>query len=111
MALAITCKDRAVRPCLPIILPRSAESTVMRRDAEPSGGTYEAHRTRNTHAADPGMIARARCLPLRQLCRVSGLSQHAVERVVAGGRVYPKTRERIIKAILQLELARAMDEY
>lgn len=69
--------------------------------------TYQAHRTHNTHAADPGLILRARRFPLRQLSRESGVSQHAVERFLDGGRVFPKTRARMMKTMLRLERAKA----
>jgi hypothetical protein len=65
--------------------------------------TYQARRTRNTHAADPGLILRARRFPLRLIMRESGLSQHAIERFLRGERVFPKTRARIAEAVLRLE--------
>jgi hypothetical protein len=73
-----------------------------------SGGpiTYQAHRTRNTHAADPGLILRANRFGVRQLMRESGRSQHVVERFLNGGRVFPKTRARMMKAVLKLERAK-----
>jgi hypothetical protein len=73
-----------------------------------SGGptTYQAHRTRNTHAANPGLILRAKRFQARLLTREADLSQHAVERFLAGGRVHPKTRASMMKAVLKLERAR-----
>lgn len=68
--------------------------------------TYQAHRTRNTHSADPGLILRAKRFGLRELSRASGVSQHAVERFLDGGRVFPKTRARMLKAVLKLERAK-----
>lgn len=68
--------------------------------------TYEAHRTQNTHAGDPGLILRARRFPLRQLSRESGLSQHAVERFLNGGRVFPNTRTRMMETVRKLECVR-----
>lgn len=70
-----------------------------------SGGpmTYQADRTRNTHAADPGLILRAQRFPLRQIMRESGLSQHAVQRFLAGGRVFPNTRARMMEVVRKLE--------
>jgi hypothetical protein len=65
--------------------------------------TYQAHRTQNTHAADPGIVLRAKRFPLRQIMRESGLSQHAVERFLDGGRVFPQTREEMMKTVWKLE--------
>jgi hypothetical protein len=65
--------------------------------------TYQARRTRNTHAAEPGLILRAKRFPLRQLARESGVSPHAVERFLRGERVFPKTRARIAAALPRLE--------
>jgi hypothetical protein len=65
---------------------------------------YQANRTRNTHAADPGLVSRAKRFSLRQIMRESGLSQHAAERFIEGSRVFPQTRARMAKAVLRLEL-------
>lgn len=75
-----------------------------------SGGpiTYQAHRTQNTHASDPGLILRAKRFPLRQLSREAGVSQHAVERFLHGDRVHPKTRAAMMKAVLKLERAKSI---
>jgi hypothetical protein len=67
----------------------------------------QAHRTRNTHAADPGLILRAKRFGVRQLMRESGRSQHVVERFLDGDRVHPKTRARMMKAVQKLEPAKA----
>jgi hypothetical protein len=67
---------------------------------------YQARRTRSTHSADPGLIVRAKRFGLRQLSRESGVSQHAVERFLDGGRVFPKTRARMMKAVQKLESAK-----
>jgi hypothetical protein len=69
--------------------------------------TYQANRTRKTHAADPGLISRAKRFPLRQIMRESGRSQHVVKRFLEGGRVFPQTRERMLKAVLKLERAKS----
>jgi hypothetical protein len=71
---------------------------------------YQANRTRNTHAADPGLILRAQRFGLRRLARVSGVSPHAVERFLRGERVFPKTRERMTKAVLKLERSKRKRE-
>jgi hypothetical protein len=68
--------------------------------------TYQANRTRNTHAGDAGLILRARRFPLREMMRESGLSQHAVERFLRGDRVFPGTRARIMKTVQKLERAK-----
>lgn len=65
--------------------------------------TYSARRTKNTYAADPALIVRARRFPLRKLIGTSGASQHAVERFLEGHRLFPKTRARMINALLKLE--------
>ena len=67
---------------------------------------YQADRTRNTHAADPGLIVRAKRFGLRELSRASEISQHAVERFLDGDRVHPKTRAAMMKAVLKLERAK-----
>jgi hypothetical protein len=67
---------------------------------------YQAHRTRNTHAGDAGLILRARRFPLREMMRESGLSQHAVERFLRGDRVFTGTRARIMKTVQKLERAK-----
>lgn len=68
--------------------------------------TYQANRTRNTHAGDAGLILRARRFPLREMIRESALSQHAVERFLSGERVFPSTRARIMKTVQKLERAK-----
>lgn len=67
---------------------------------------YQAHRKRNTHAGDAGLILRARRFPLREIMRESALSQHAVERFLRGERVFPRTRARVLKAVQKLERAK-----
>lgn len=64
---------------------------------------YQARRTRNTHAADPGLMMRANRFGVRQLMHESGRSQHVVERFLSGDRVFPKTRARMMNAVLKLE--------
>jgi hypothetical protein len=68
--------------------------------------TYQARRTLNTYAADPGLILHAKRFALRQMMRASGLSQHAVERFLGGGRVFPNTRARMMEAVQKLERAK-----
>jgi hypothetical protein len=68
--------------------------------------TYQANRTRNAHAGEPGLILRARRFPLRAMIRESALSQHAVERFLSGDRVFPGTRARIMKTVQKLERAK-----
>lgn len=72
--------------------------------------TYQAHRTQNTHAADPGLILRAKRFPLRQLMRESGLWQHAIERFLRGDRVFPNTRARMIETVQRLERIRGVTQ-
>jgi hypothetical protein len=64
---------------------------------------YQRGRTAKTHAADPGLILRAKRFGLRQLIRKSGVKQHAVERFRNGDRVHPSTRARVLKAVERLE--------
>ena len=64
---------------------------------------YEPSKTKNTRAADPGQIQRAKRFGLRQLIRESGVKQHAVERYLAGKRVHPSTRIRILETVERLE--------
>lgn len=68
--------------------------------------TYQPHRTQNTYAADSGIVLRAKRFPLRQIMRESGLSQHTVERFLRGGRVFPETREHMMKTVQKLECAK-----
>jgi hypothetical protein len=67
---------------------------------------YELGQTAKTRAADPAHILRAKRFGVRQLIRESGKEQHAVERYLAGKRVHPDTRTRIIKAVERLEQER-----
>jgi hypothetical protein len=67
---------------------------------------YEPGKTKNTRAADPGHIVRAQRFGLRQLIRESGVKQHAVERYLAGKRVHPSTRSRILESVERLERLR-----
>lgn len=70
-----------------------------------NGGPIKYHRgqTAKTRAADAGLILRARCFPLRQLMRESGVSQHATERFLKGYRVHPTTRATLEQAVDKLE--------
>lgn len=63
---------------------------------------YEPGKTKNTRAADPRDILRAKRFGVRQLMRDSGVGQHAVERYLDGERVHPSTRVRILAAIEKL---------
>ena len=67
---------------------------------------YGPGQTTKTRAADPGLILRAKRFGRRQLCRESGVHQHAIERFLNGERIHPSTRERILKAVLKLEQRR-----
>ena len=67
---------------------------------------YEPGKTKNTRAADPAHILRARRFGLLQLMRESGVTQHPVERYLQGERVHPDTRARILAAVEKLERSR-----
>jgi len=67
---------------------------------------YEPGKTKNTRAAEPGHILRAQRFGLRLLMRESGVTQHPVERYLAGKRVHPSTRIRISEAVERLERPR-----
>jgi len=64
---------------------------------------YQAGRTVKTHAADAGLILRAKRFPMRRLMRESGVSQHAVERFLHGARLHPSTRARLAQVVERLE--------
>jgi len=64
---------------------------------------YEPGKTKNTRAAEPGHILRAKRFGKRQLARESGVGQHAIERYLDGERVHPETRLRILEAVERLE--------
>ena len=64
---------------------------------------YQYGKTAKTHAADTGLIMRAKRFQDSQLRHESGKSQHAVERFLAGDRVQPSTRARLLKAAEKLE--------
>jgi hypothetical protein len=64
---------------------------------------YAPRQTLRTRAADAGLIVRAKRFPLRALMRVSGKSQHAIERFLSGARVHPQARSQMAQAIEELE--------
>ncbi len=64
---------------------------------------YQPGQTRNTRAADPGVILRAKAFGIRELMRESGAGQHAVERLLSGVRIHPATRAKLQEAIERLE--------
>ena len=64
---------------------------------------YQAGQTINTRAADPALILRAKRFTMRRLMRESGVSQHATERFLRGGRLHPFTRARLVQAVEKLE--------
>ncbi|MFL6439446.1 MAG: hypothetical protein ACJ71Q_17860 [Terriglobales bacterium] len=63
---------------------------------------YHAGR-KNTRAADPEIIGRARRFSIRQLMRESGKNQHAVERFLRSEPVHPETRVQIEAAVERLD--------
>jgi hypothetical protein len=63
---------------------------------------YHAGR-KNTRAADPEIIGRAKRFSIRQLMRESGTSQHAVQRFLRSEPVHPETRTQIEAAVERLE--------
>jgi hypothetical protein len=64
---------------------------------------YQSGRTVKTHAADAGLILRAKQFSIRNLMRECRVSQHAIERFLDGERVHPATRVRIARAVEALE--------
>jgi len=64
---------------------------------------YQPRRTAHTRPADADLILRAQRFSARQLRRVSGVSQHSVERFLRGERVHPHTRDRLAQAVETLE--------
>jgi len=64
---------------------------------------YAPNRTAKTRAADAGLVLRGKRFGIRAIMRVSGKSQHAVERFLSGARVFPSTRAKLAQAIQRLE--------
>jgi hypothetical protein len=63
---------------------------------------YGASPTKKTRAADAALRERAKKFGVRLLMRASKMSQHAIERYFFG-RVHPGTRQKIDKAVKELE--------
>lgn len=64
---------------------------------------YEPGSGGKTHSADARLILKAKQFPFRKLMRVAGVSQHALERFLDGGRVFPSTRAKLAQTIDKLE--------
>jgi hypothetical protein len=64
---------------------------------------YQPRQTLKTHAADPGLMLRAKRFPKRQLTRESGVSKNAVKRFLDGKRVHPSTRTLLKQTVEKLE--------
>jgi hypothetical protein len=70
---------------------------------------YQPSQTKNTRAADPGLILRAKRLlndgvvSQRRLKSLAKVSQHPFERFLNGARIHPATRTALESAIDRLE--------
>ena len=97
---------RAMQPlrCVGKEVERKAQEGEDISNAEHRGPIeYQDRRTANTRAADADLLLRAQRFSARQLRRVSGVSQHAVERFLRGERVHPRTRNRLAQAVETME--------
>jgi hypothetical protein len=67
--------------------------------------TYSPRQTAKTRPAGAELIRRAKRFSIRKLMRVSGVSQHAVERLLRGESVHPKTAASLLLAVCTLDLS------
>lgn len=64
---------------------------------------YHAGQRAKTRSGDPALILRARPFGVRPIMLASGVSQHSVQRFLAGNPVHPATRAKLAQAIEKLE--------
>lgn len=64
---------------------------------------YHPRKTANTRPADAALIQRASRFSKKLLRRKSGVSQHAIDRFLIGGRVHPVTRKKLAQTVEGLE--------
>jgi hypothetical protein len=64
---------------------------------------YYPRKTLNTRPADSALILKASRFSKKLLRRISGASQHAIDRFLRGERIHPGTRKKVAEALEKLE--------